>query len=199
MMLRRLLLILSALSLLVCVVLTAACVYGQWRAHWFGWTRTDSEANTWRAVDVVSGSSGVFLFRQHYDFQEPGKALVYAQDERRVQGASHEITAPVGNPFVQGRYASRSSFYNRIGFGYDRGPAVYQADYGPYNRRDDLAHVPYWSLIAAFLGAGLPSVRAVIARRRSSRRLAAGCCLLCGYDLRGTPGRCPECGKGVAA
>jgi hypothetical protein len=57
------------------------------------------------------------------------------------------------------------------------------------------ADVPLWSLA---LAAGvLPTYAFAIQRRHTSRRIR-GLCSRCGYDLRATPERCPECGTAVA-
>lgn len=57
------------------------------------------------------------------------------------------------------------------------------------------ALIPDWPLIVGLLI--LPSL---FARKwfRQSRRISELLCPTCGYDLRATPERCPECGTGVA-
>ena len=55
-------------------------------------------------------------------------------------------------------------------------------------------NVPYWSLM---LLTALPALMVIRSELRR-RRFRAGGCPVCGYDLRASPDRCPECGAEAA-
>lgn len=52
--------------------------------------------------------------------------------------------------------------------------------------------ISLWPLLLASL---IAPARLLWRNRRSQRWAQAGRCSTCGYDLRATPGRCPECGE----
>ncbi|MDB5296507.1 MAG: hypothetical protein JWO31_2490, partial [Phycisphaerales bacterium] len=56
--------------------------------------------------------------------------------------------------------------------------------------------VAYWLACAPPAAMVTPLFAGGWLRRRRRRRRKAGLCPACGYDLRASPGRCPECGAG---
>jgi len=55
--------------------------------------------------------------------------------------------------------------------------------------------IPYGLLALVFF---LPTVVWMAQRRGRNQRRRSGLCAACGYDLRATPDRCPECGAKAA-
>lgn len=54
--------------------------------------------------------------------------------------------------------------------------------------------IPYWPLLAATALLPALKLRRLMQARRTRLRLLNGLCPACGFDLRATPDRCPECG-----
>jgi hypothetical protein len=85
----------------------------------------------------------------------------------------------------------RSGLLGKLGFWYVRtpsqklaGPGNYYAEWG----------APAW---AVCLGLAILPAAWLVRWRRGRLRRRAGLCPTCGYDLRATPDRCPECGTAI--
>ena len=57
-------------------------------------------------------------------------------------------------------------------------------------------NIPHWFIVCAFGGIALVCARWFY---RMFWRYPEGLCQACGYDMRATPGRCPECGAVASA
>ena len=96
-------------------------------------------------------------------------------------------TTPLGVASASGDWPARAAAghgFSWHGFLVVHHPVLYYRNYRG-------VAVPWWMLTAATfpLAAGL-----ALRRRVRSARSSGGLCAVCGYDLRATPGRCPECG-----
>src|SRR3954451_5018737 len=111
---------------------------------------------------------------------KPGWSTVYA----RATGTVLYFAPPGGRRWW-------SSFHFRTDpravawFPTENGKMVYSTGRGTY------VHTPYWvpACLLVITPAGL-----LIRRIRLRRRSRLGLCVKCGYDLRASPDRCPECG-----
>ena len=179
---RRLLNVLTAVSLVLCAAVAALWVRSHFVAedfHW-QWHRGGGE---FRGVAFKSSGGGAALRFYSASFADPAAlALARAEVERKPLYRVANLTP---------RYPRWSNpRWQVLGLQW-----AIDAAAGPPFRPTRVLVLPYWSL--TLLAAALPTLRLAtgLKRRRRLRRLKArGRCPACGYDLRATPGRCPECG-----
>jgi hypothetical protein len=90
------------------------------------------------------------------------------------------------------------SYVEKFGFRFGHEPSIGTTASGTLV--EDGSHsyfvVPSWAMVALAVLFLLPGAAVMEVQRRSKSNDARknGLCLSCGYDLRATPDRCPECG-----
>jgi hypothetical protein len=62
-----------------------------------------------------------------------------------------------------------------------------------------VVEVHYWLVVLVAAPLPLARARQVVRGYVRERRRRGGLCVSCGYDLRETPDRCPECGAAAPA
>jgi hypothetical protein len=89
----------------------------------------------------------------------------------------------------------RGTWHGWLGFKYERSQTSADgrraAGYAQPGATVRMLHVPFWAIV--LVTAILPLLALRRSQRRRQRRLT-GLCVECGYDMRATPERCPECG-----
>ncbi len=181
-----------------CVV--AACA-ALWVASWCGngqaWA---CSPNGVRSVYVGSHKGAIRINM----LDDLGKFYVRgASDREEMAGliSAEVLHGPAGWGFREqnGRWSLRMEDFFYLGRG-----AISFAP--PHRSRIRSIHlvfravtVRYWFMLVVAISLASPAWMIALRRRVRRRRHRMGLCSGCGYDLRGSPERCPECGRPVLA
>ena len=169
---RRLLNFLSALSLLLCVAVALLWVRSFKSSELISWVRRDATGSRLAATSCMASRGGVAVSLERWEADQSKRAGACGPGLHHESDVAYELDV------------------NPLGFGAGR---TDDTNLGPAGVGSaDWVVVPLWTLAAALASPPALSCAAALRRRRLNR---AGHCPACGYDLRATPDRCPECGK----
>jgi hypothetical protein len=180
---RKLFNVAAAVSLLLCLATVALWVRSHWRSDSLHYSSA-LDANLAQTQDAFVSEHGSLAYvRARDEHRSPPPRLTF------VPGWS--FLSDPADVYDDPRIGMRRGGREYLGFGYSaRGSTSPRT--GPWQRRHSYQKgiVPHWAM--ALVLAVMPGRWLLLRWRR--RGLAPGACAACGYDLRATRDRCPECG-----
>jgi hypothetical protein len=179
----------TVVSLLLCVATAALWVRSYRISDKWHWSRVpDGRSNQgkigWVDVWTVRGRLGILI-------ETNSAYLNDAPGGLRHETVPLDIAEPVNVTSPQPYYFTGDRPFYRVYFDH-AGFAYYRSDFNT-TYHDHNGNFPLWFLMLFTALGPLVAVGRVTLRFRATRR-RNGHCLTCGYDLRATPDRCPECG-----
>jgi hypothetical protein len=164
-------------ALAVITLVFALATAGLWArsystAQYLGWT----DASGWRGGLSLAG----LLRFEHGTFPMDKPGWSHKSDPVTNRAALWDEVAARDR---------RGGWLKRFGLAYS------SFDYGNEGRQMRYAvYLPHWLVVVVLLVPAAGRFWMIARRRRVAARLRRNCCVVCGYDLRASPGRCPECG-----
>jgi len=186
----------TLLSLVLCVVTVAAWVRSDFVLDVVQYDTAYPDERRWRTLSIIQCAGYIYLDSKRTTFDTVGGFQVFSHDYDPGPGLSHRSGA------VDHVAARPQGYKGHFGFETRTDQSTHRVTQLRPIRRDHgylrasssslaFSHARMAALLA--IAPGLYGLRWWLRRRRSSRG-RAGLCVVCGYDLRTTPERCPECG-----
>lgn len=176
------------LSLLACIVAVAMGVRSYWVNEHVA--RLDVERgtglNAWRKV---ISHRGVIAWATE------GPRMRVFHDPGFTPGVWMYHASPAGERTLADGLLGKGNTLQQWGFIYHRWPQteLWNSGVAPFVA-DEVFGLPYWAVAAVFGAGPLWRFRRQFGYGRLRDRSRENLCRVCGYDLRATPERCPECG-----
>ena len=164
---RRLLNLLTLLSLLLFLAVAALWVRSYATADAWGWAWETGAVEAGTASGRLRLSRIRLLDGSRYD--PPWYSNITYPP--KIDPPTRRLPASLGN----------------FGFRYERG-------YRPGGSDSAVLLIPFWFVACVIAAPAAASCLAVRRRRVREQRVRQRRCTRCGYDLRASPDRCPECG-----
>ena len=175
----------ATVSLLGCIAIASFWVRGQFILDTYQWAAIE-HGKKWSLLRIDSVDGEICLLREYADFDTIAHAQEYAKFNQTPLGFHHDAHNPHGDD----KAWPTNTWLNRMGF-YGSIETFKHMSAGVHFQR---LFIPCW--FATIITAAPVAIwidRFIKQRKRHER----GFCNNCGYDLRATPDRCPECGKTV--